>query len=185
MDSDLLICLKEDYETGFVELVELYKGYVAYIAWRMMRTQADAEDAVSETFCRLYRDLHGRESSLRSLKYFIRGVTCNVCLEELRKQRMERSQAPAVRNSHYSTRPARQKISSEDLSVQLDKCLDRLAIDARSIITKKYMERLTLQQIADELHISAQAVFYRVRSSLKNLRNCFEYYGVMLEDMEY
>lgn len=51
-DSDILLSIKRDAETGFRFLMSFYREPVYWHIRRMVIHHADAQDAASETYCR-------------------------------------------------------------------------------------------------------------------------------------
>ncbi len=66
-DSDILLSIKRDAETGFRLLMSYYREPVCWHIRRMVIHHADAQDATQETFIRVFRSISEfkGESSLK------------------------------------------------------------------------------------------------------------------------
>jgi len=71
---------------AFEELVRHYQPYAYSLAVRLLCNEAEAEDAVQETFVRVWRNIGRYDPSIQFSTWLYRIVT-NLCLDQLRARR--------------------------------------------------------------------------------------------------
>ena len=71
---------------AFAELVELYKDKIFHLAYRMLNNKQEAEDAVQETFLRVYTNLHRYDENQKFSTWIFR-IGTNLCIDKLRRRK--------------------------------------------------------------------------------------------------
>lgn len=87
-DSDILLSIKRDAETGFRYLMSFYREPVYWHIRRMVIHHADAQDATQETFIRVFRSI-SRFKGESSLKVWIYRIATNEAMRQMGKKRNE------------------------------------------------------------------------------------------------
>lgn len=72
---------------AFAELVELYKDKIFHLAYRMLNNKQEAEDAVQETFLRVYTNLHRYDENQKFSTWIFR-IGTNLCIDKLRRRKI-------------------------------------------------------------------------------------------------
>ena len=155
----------QDRLLGFIRS-RIAPGYAARL---------DPEDILQETFVRAFQSIHSfRGEDLEGFRRWVTGVANKAVLrarEKLCQHRTLEIQDLAAANEASPSRAIRRR---ERLD-RLQKAIDSLAGDYRQVIFLTRIEGLTLQQTADKMGRSAEAVrklFWRalqqLRSTLSN-----------------
>jgi RNA polymerase sigma-70 factor, ECF subfamily len=154
-------------QAAFAELYDATADRVGHYLLVRLRSHADADDALQETFCRLTRN-RLKLAEVDNLEAYIITVARN----------------EAARLAANNARRSTQKpLSGEELFVYADgdiglretadavaAALDRLEPDLREVVELKTYTGLTFQQIAQALDLPQGTVATRYRTALAKMR---------------
>lgn len=170
-EEDLLRRLERADPTAFDELVVLYRGRVARLAYRLLGWDSEAEDVVQDVFLAAWKHLKKfrRQSSLWT---WLAAVTVNRC-RSLRRRRFVRLKFLA------GWHPRRSRTSREAGTVAAEaETLERVSRAVRALPTKlrevavlRYLEEMSIEQVAAVLKISRNAVDVRLHRARSRLRD--------------
>ena len=172
------------------ELLEHYRAYLTVLAQRYLdnrlRGRLDAADVVQVTFLEAQRDLpsfrgHHIEELLGWLRHILRNNVSSAHQKHIYTQK--RSAGREVSNSPTDSRPAitdlvpsettspSQRMMRDEAAVYLANCLDDLPDTQREALRLRYVEGLSLKDIADVMDKTEMAVAGLLKRGLKSLRN--------------
>lgn len=176
--SDLNIVIKEkqlflDFQEGKPTFFDYffdkyYQGLCVY-AYRILKSNAEAEDIVEDFFVRMLENRKNIriESSVKS--YFMRSVH-NRCLDYLAHQKViashETYQLKIMNEEDFLEYP----LINTELKIQIEKAIQNLPDGIRETFILNRFEGLKYQQIADQENISVKTVEYRISKALNILR---------------
>lgn len=151
----------------FLCLIEAVKRPLYKTALSMLRNEADALDALSETVCKAYSSYpHLREKEFE--KTWITRILINHCNDILRKKGKVIS---------FEDLPLSEKkdldsggIPTYELGQPMEELLMVLPEDQRTIILMRFVNDLPLKDIADALKLPIGTVKTRLYTGLKALR---------------
>ena len=147
--SDSVSALYEQYGTDVLRLCFTY-----------MHNRPDAEDAVQETFLKIWRKLDCYEARNHcTVKSWIMRIACNTCKDMLRKswrKHEDRTITPEDLPSLGST-------SREDTELFMD--VMNLPEKYRSVILMVYWQRMTVRETAEVVRSSESTVCRRLRKA--------------------
>ena len=147
------------------EVYERYADDVYRIALRLTGSSADAYDVTHDVFVGLPEAMQ-RYDPDRPFGSWLRGVTVRTAQMRLRSARRRREVAlPNV--------PAMAVRSRQDAAVDrltLEKALNELSPDLRSVVVLRELEGLSYQEIADLLGITKSAAAVRLHRARRRLR---------------
>jgi RNA polymerase sigma-70 factor (ECF subfamily) len=113
----------------------------------------DIDDHVQDVFLRFFEQLP-RMRDPNALRGFLVGITLRIACTELRRRRRSRmrltptGELPEPRTSCDDRGPAREALW------RFESILQRLAPSSRRVFVLRYIEKLELTQVAEEMHIS-------------------------------
>ena len=147
----------------FEQLVEQYQEEVLRICFLYLSDQTLAEDAVQETFLKVYRSM-GTFRGNCSEKTWIMHIAVNVC-HDMRRDRWMR---------FVDRRIALDKLPEPAVPPQADSVLltlevMRLPAKEREVVLLRYYQNMTLAEVAQVLGISATAVAKRLKKAHEHL----------------
>jgi RNA polymerase sigma-70 factor, ECF subfamily len=180
VDSALLQRIVARDERAVAELYDRHSRLVFSVIWRILRSQADAEDVLQETFVRVWTRAETYDVSLGSPTTWLTRIARNRALDRLRAQRARASvdgQAPEKDTTGeiqeavaaVSDRP---DVRTEDAAVTaaLRGAVARLPETQRVLIEAAYFEGYTHQELAERLGLPLGTVKTRIRAGLQTLR---------------
>jgi RNA polymerase sigma-70 factor (ECF subfamily) len=158
-------------DTGaLAELIRRHQARLYQVAYRLLRDHLEAEDALQEVFLKVHDHAHRFEPKA-SVSAWLHRITANHCLNLLRARHPQESldQEDAVPLPDPGATPL-EALEERDLSRRLEELLAALPENQRRALILKRFGGLSYQEIAEEMHLSPQAVdglLKRARQFLK------------------
>lgn len=169
-DSDLIDLIKQGSEAAFEKVFRQYfKGLHAY-AYTFMKDDEQAEEIVQNVFFRVWEKRGGLKTD-GSVKAYLYRAVHNESLNYLKHQKTR-----AAFQVHYNEAAeplagnASEKVLTAELGQHIQKALDELPQQCRTIFQMSRFEHLKYQQIADQLNLSIKTVENQMGKALKILR---------------
>jgi RNA polymerase sigma-70 factor (ECF subfamily) len=170
----LLAGLAEGHDEAFAQLYDRFGRDLFRVAWSLLRSRADAEDAVQDVFLGLVRSRHtlGRIENLRA--YLFGALRHAVARRAARKD---------------TSRPIREEPCEEagtqrpldpELSDWLDRALAELPPEQHEVLALKIDGELTFEEVGTVVGISPSTAASRYRYAIEKLRGLFskEYHAI-------
>lgn len=163
---------------AYAELIEIYKDKIFQLVYRMVGNRQDAEDIAQETFLRGYANLHMYDETYKFSTWIYR-IATNLCIDRGRKKRPDFSLDEEVEAGQgmdwYSRLSTKEKtpediVVTQELQETVQKALSQLAPKYRSIMTLRYIEDLSLQEISDVLKLPVTTIKTRIHRGREALR---------------
>jgi RNA polymerase sigma-70 factor (ECF subfamily) len=139
-------------ERAFAELVERYGGRMLAVARRMLRSPADAEDAVQRAFLRCFTGAAGYRPEWAVSTWLYR-ILSNVCIDELRRRGARGETDLSAGNGKEAGRG-----DSPEESLDVRRALDSLPREARILVALRYVNGLSYRDLARIRGISLNTV---------------------------
>jgi RNA polymerase sigma-70 factor (ECF subfamily) len=171
-DQNLIRCTLAGQQEAFGQLVckyqdRLYNGLV-----QILRSEADAEDAVQDAFVLAFTKLDSFQGKSAFFTWLYR-IGYNVAISRIRRRKQTVSlSGDGERQFDFESdgpAPADRMEQDED-SRQLTAALDRLSDDHRSILVLREMEEMDYDAISEVLDLPIGTVrsrLHRARSALR------------------
>ena len=163
---------------AFAELVELYKDKVYQVSYRMLGNAQEAEDVAQETFLRVYANIGNYDPSYKFSTWIYR-IATNLCIDHLRKRKQVYSldrELEGTDGLDWHDRLADQGPNPEEslltgeLQGQVQEAIESLTPKYRSIITLRYIEDLSLNEISEVLKLPVSTIKTRIHRGREALR---------------
>ncbi|MGU3470844.1 RNA polymerase sigma factor SigW [Paenibacillus sp. D51F] len=176
------LALKGD-QRAFADLVGMYQDKLYHLAYRMLYNRQEAEDAVQETFLRVFRNMERYDESMKFSTWIYR-ITTNLAIDRLRRRKPGFSLDAEV--PEHDGLDGYSMFASEDASPEDEVLLSetqriiRTAIDTlppkyKSVMVLRYLEDLSLQEISDVLDMPVTTIKTRVHRGREFLRKKLEH----------
>jgi RNA polymerase sigma-70 factor, ECF subfamily len=168
-ESELIGKARGGDSGSFSALVEAYQERAVHAAYSFTGNLEDARDLAQEAFVKAYQNLAGFQSESRFYTWFYR-ILMNTCKDFLRKQKLRRTfsfwlpqeegdeETSALSNVAERSENAAQAAANRDLGRVVNEALGELPFRQRSVFALRYMEGMTLEEIAQCQSISVGAV---------------------------
>ncbi|WP_082235726.1 RNA polymerase sigma factor SigW [Halobacillus massiliensis] len=170
--------LKKGDPSAFEDIVTFYQNKVYHICYRMVGISAEAEDLAQEAFIRAYTNID-RYDERRKFSTWLYRIATNLTIDWLRKRKPDYYLDAEVKGTDgldmYSQLAIDQALPEEEVeSLELQNYIqnEMLALPPkyRSVIVLRYLDELSLQEIADVLEIPVGTVKTRVHRGREALR---------------
>lgn len=172
LEDRLAIRCRTGDASAFDEIVSRYHQRLFRFAFRLLRDRSEAEDAVQETFVRVYKAL----PAYRPDGYFsswIYRIALNECRRRIRSHRptlpLEFAPGVVVQGSD----PEQVYLSTER-NKQLRTAIDALPEHYRLVMVLFYFEEMSVEHIARTLDVSVSAVKVRLHRGRAKLATRLE-----------
>ena len=156
-EGDLAVGLIAGEEWAVAESWRRYAPMVLMTAQRVLGSKSEADDIAQEVFCQVFR----RVKTLRqfeSLRSFVYSFAVRLLRGELRRRKRRRwlsffGRLPPETLDLRSADP-----ESRELLGRFDRLLDRLTPRDRLVFVLRYMDEMTIAEIAETMELSTSTV---------------------------
>src|SRR5574341_1699273 len=173
-DETLLHRVQSGERNAFATLVERYQRRAFAVALRMLGRRQDAEDAVQQTFLRLYEGRAAYDSRWRLSTWFYR-ILINTCVDELRRRR---PQVPLENWDDAADDSPHRSVETAERDRLLQEALRTVPVEARIVLTLYYGDGLGYREIGTIRGISVNTVKTHLRRGRLALRKALRARGV-------
>ena len=165
-------------------LYDRYHRQCFAFAVRILGAEADAEEAVQETFVRVWRNARLFDRARASVGTWVLSITRNLCMDELRRRRRRVPQAPELdeRAEHAGKERTDELAEQAMLGQQVRAALQALSSEQRSAIELVYFHGLTSHEVGRILAVPAPTIRSRLRLGLLKLGGVLQAQGVLGAD---
>jgi RNA polymerase sigma-70 factor (ECF subfamily) len=164
---------------AFTDLVNQYERKIYRLAKHITQNDEDAEDVLQETFLKAYEHLDNFQGNSKFYTWIVR-IAVNESLMKLRKRKGDRTvplDEPVDTGEEMVTREIavwddnpEQRYSREEIQEILDKAVEGLKPDFRTVFILRDIEELSTEETAESLGISIPAVKSRLLRARLALR---------------
>ena len=148
---------------AFEKIYQSTFSFVANVAYRVLGNREDAQEVLQETFMKVYSNLNNFRSEA-SLKTWIYRITVNTAINYQRKNAQHRSSLNYRESVTASVGPnAYQELEDRENEESLQKLLNALTPEHRSVLVLRSINGLSYQEMADVLEIPVNTVRTRLK----------------------
>jgi RNA polymerase sigma-70 factor (ECF subfamily) len=162
-DEELVELVNQGDPDAFVTLYYRYRDWVYRLAWRFAGNHQDALDVLQETFTYLLKKFPGFHLTA-SMTTFLYPVVKHISLN-IRRRRLSGHTGEAALGE--MAEPARPQTSRAELAA----ALAALPEQQREIVLMRFVDDMTLQEIATALNVPLSTAKSRLYNALRTLRN--------------
>jgi len=166
-DEQLIARTASGDHTAFEALVSKYQGPALNLAYRLLGDPAEAEEAVQETFLRVYRNA-GRFHPAAPFRAWFFQILANICKDTMKKSKPvygsvlpDRASPQEGAAASFERRQREQTIGRE---------LARLPVNQRLALLLSFVEDLSYRDIAHSLNVSIKSVESLLVRAKKTMR---------------
>lgn len=157
--------------------IELYNEYVQpiyrFVALKV-RSREDAEDIVSQTFLKAWQFLstNTKEEEIKNFRAFIYKIARNTIIDSYREQRKKVEMPLSDTHMTEMPDPARleEQVADKHEADALIQTLQKLKQEYQEIIFLRYVEELSLAEIAQIVQKNSTAVRVTLHRAMKKLK---------------
>lgn len=152
------------------ELFETYYKDVYKTCFYMLHRTADAEDVCQEVFVTAFRQ---EWQQVQHPKAWLMKIAVNQCMNHLKKERRWQAKRYLLqRNAVAGKEPSAELVAEgKEAAVACRRLLQRLPVKIRAVLSLRYLNECSLNEIAGILGIPEGTVKSRLNKGMKLLRN--------------
>ena len=183
-DADLMSAIATGKEDALGVLYDRYSRQCFSFAMRILNVEGDAEEAVQETFVRVWRSARQYDATRAGAISWILSITRNLCLDELRRRRRRAPEMPMLDDAPERAGEDRTDLEAERkiMGEQVRAALKSLPSEQRSALELVYFHGLTSQEVGQLLSVPAPTVRSRLRLGLLKLGGIMQEKGLIAID---
>lgn len=168
-DSHIVALFFERSEDAIHETERKYKRYLESIAGKVLSSQEDTEECVSDTYLAAWQSIPPNKPN--SLKAYLGALVRNFALDKLEKQNAKKRQGDALplleEIAEIMTKSEQEQLTdSIALREAINKFLKTLPRDKRTLFVRRYFFFDSIQEIAK----SERASESKIKSKLARIR---------------
>lgn len=171
VDPAMVNALRADDLDAFEAFYRRYEAAVYRTAYGLVRDAMAAEDVVTETFLRAY-GARGRLDPERSPVPWLQRIAINLALNHLRRRRVGTEDIGAAGVVAADPAPSPELAAEgRETVAALGRAIDRLPVRLRTVTVLRYVDELSLAEIADVLECPVGTVKSRLHHAMRALRS--------------
>lgn len=147
------------------ELVERYREELIQQAQIILKSREDAEDVAQETFWQAYRS-NQKITEATSIGAWLRSVNRNKALNRLRGNRRSNQKVAVKKRCLDEKNFTTGGFSALEQGEAVNKVLETLPMDLRTIVELRYWQQLSYKEIAQRLQLRIDMVHRRLAEAL-------------------
>ena len=183
-DEALLIQYKQGNQRAFRVLVQRYTTPIYNLALRLLRDPMEAENVTQDTFLRVVTSLDRVRLDLPFKPYLFQ-IAVNLCRDQARKNRpllfsdidsnpnySEDGSASETTSESVAddSPPAWERLEKEELQARLHDALGTLSPAYQTVISLRYIEEFSYEEIAQALNLPLNTVRTQLRRAKEQLK---------------
>lgn len=180
-ESGLIASAQRGNLDAFNRLVLHYQDRVYSLAYRIVGERESAADAAQEAFVRAYQRLETYRGG--SFKAWLFRITTNACYDELRRRKRRPvtmlNELPGAESDDgpplaADTLSPEQAIQQAELNRAIERCIQGLQNDQRTVLVLSDVEGMNYQEIAEITGANLGTVKSRISRARAGVRNCLQ-----------
>lgn len=183
-DADLVRAIAAGREAALGALYDRQHRQCFAFALRILGSEGDAEEAVQETFVRVWRSAGAYDPSRAGVASWVLSITRNLCIDELRRRRRRAPELPNLDDAFEVAGTDRTDEEAERgiIGEQVRAALNSLSSEQRSAIELVYFNGLSSQEVGQLLGVPAPTIRSRLRLGLLKLGSVLKAEGLISVD---
>jgi RNA polymerase sigma-70 factor (ECF subfamily) len=181
-DFQLVLKAREGDQKAYADLMHRYKDSIYFMALKMVNNKEDANDLTVETFAKAFEKLDKYQPDFAFSTWLFR-VATNNCIDFIRKKKLntmsihgmvdEEGEQTTIQIKADILNPEETSIKKQQTQ-ELKQLIENLPMRYRNLITLRYFDELSYEEIAQQLDLplgTVKAQLFRARFLLGNIIN--------------
>ena len=172
----IFMSIESDFDKNkVIEIYEQYRSLMMYIAMQVLHDHALAEDAVSESFEKIIKNIHKvGDIACYKTRSLIVIIVKNTAINIWNKRKRTDTSDLDNHNPADNSPSVSEEIITAESYNKLVKIIDNLPDTYRDVAVLSLLHELSHQEIADTLNISYDTVKMRMSRAKKEIRKKLE-----------
>lgn len=156
-DNDIYTSMRRNPESGIRMVMQKYGEPVYWHARRLLVSHDDAQDAVQETFIKVYRSFHSLKEA-KALRSWIYRIATNEALRFIERNKTPRLLTESIADSATDIAAADYTDYTDLEAVKLQKAILSLPPKQQATFNMRYYDEMEYQQIAEAMETTVSTV---------------------------
>ncbi len=156
-DNDIYTSMRRNPESGIRMVMQKYGEPVYWHARRLLVSHDDAQDAVQETFIKVYRSFHSLKEA-KALRSWIYRIATNEALRFIERNKTPRLLTESIDDSATDIAAADYTDYTDLEAVKLQKAILSLPPKQQATFNMRYYDEMEYQQIAEAMETTVSTV---------------------------
>ncbi|RYY34862.1 MAG: sigma-70 family RNA polymerase sigma factor [Sphingobacteriaceae bacterium] len=181
-DFHLVVRARQGDQKAYADLMVRYKDSIYFMILKMVNNKEDAMDIMVETFAKAFEKLDKYQPDYAFSTWLFR-VATNNCIDFIRKKKLNTMSIHGMTDDDGDEMPLQIKadtLNPEEVSIkkqqtkELRNLIEGLPLRYRNLITLRYFDELSYEEIAQNLDLplgTVKAQLFRARYLLGNIIN--------------
>jgi RNA polymerase sigma-70 factor (ECF subfamily) len=173
-DKALVRLVMLNHRGATAEFIHRYERMVFNLALNLLGNYHDAEEVAQDTFIKAIRSINSFRADSQ-LSTWVYRICYNTCITQKRKRRLITTEIDC--NKH----DAMQSTEENEHSQYLQKAMESLCEDDRTIISLFYVDEMPTSEIASVVELSESNVRVKLHRARKKLKEMLHHYSKINE----
>jgi len=182
-DKELIISFVRGNEFSFVAIYNRHRQSVFSFSLKMLRSEAEAEDVLQETFLKAYEYKY-RLEEIESLKAWLFTIARNKCLNRIRQRKSRNHLRLDSAIDLPSTSPDLNRLEKYELVERVNNALEQLSPDYKEVIVLREYQNMSYDEICVVTDSSLNAVKSRLFKARKKLGSILQHSAVEFSEVK-
>ena len=156
-DNDIYTSMHRNPESGIRMVMQKYGEPVYWHARRLLVSHDDAQDAVQETFIKVYRSFHSLKEA-KALRSWIYRIATNEALRTIERNKTPRLLTESIDDSATDIAAADYTDYTDLEAVKLQKAILSLPPKQQATFNMRYYDEMEYPQIAEAMETTVSTV---------------------------
>lgn len=156
-DNDIYTSMRRNPENGIRMVMRKYGEPVYWHARRLLVSHDDAQDAVQETFIKVFRSFHSLKEA-KALRSWIYRIATNEALRTIERNKTPRLLTESIDDSATDIAAADYTDYTDLEAVKLQKAILSLPPKQQATFNMRYYDEMEYQQIAEAMETTVSTV---------------------------
>ena len=156
-DNDIYTSMRRNPESGIRMVMQKYGEPVYWHARRLLVSHDDAQDAIQETFIKVYRSFHSLKEA-KALRSWIYRIATNEALRFIERNKTPRLLTESIDDSATDIAAADYTDYTDLEAVKLQKAILSLPPKQQATFNMRYYDEMEYQQIAEAMETTVSTV---------------------------
>jgi RNA polymerase sigma-70 factor, ECF subfamily len=164
--------------SAFREIMEMHYNYTYAVAFKILHSEADAEDIIQEAFVRVWRNISNYQPEKKFTTWLYR-IVVNLCYDQLKKESRQRenltdfSQLPEEERVSIPT-CTEKDIEMKDMGSKIIEFAKTLPPKQRLVFSLRDLNDISLEEISQTTGMSMSSVKTNLSYARRYLRRKIE-----------
>ncbi len=175
-DSYYIQKIKDGDVGAYANLVDRHKKMAFNIAMQIIGNREDAEEITQDAFLKAYQALDRYKGESKFSTWLYR-IIYNASISKMRKKKLNQVSIDDDYNASVnvkSTQSALQALTNEEQKLFINRALDKIGGDEKTIINLFYLEENSVDEVSDITGLSVANVKVKLHRSRKKLYGILE-----------